>query len=100
MPIKPKELERILVNKLKFTPSQNHSSDHKWFELELPGIPTIRTKVSHSRKPINQKIESKIIRQLRVRKPKYLGVISCTTSKEEYDHLVTTEPFPPFDINF
>jgi len=100
MSIKPKELENILTNKLKFILSKNHSSDHRWYELELPGLPTIRTKVSHSRKPIEKGLESLIIKQLRVKKPFYIEVISCTKSQEEYYIQVETDPFPPWDVRF
>lgn len=84
MSIKPKELERTLQHKFDFKQAGGHSSDHRWFELKLPGLPTILTKVSHSRKPINKKIEGKIARQLRVRKKYYIGMISCSNSRDDY----------------
>jgi hypothetical protein len=100
MPIKPKALENLLQNKFGFLPAKGHSSDHRWYELQLPGIPKILTKVSHSREPINTNLEGKIARQLRVRKPYYEGMMACTNSRDAYYQLVTEDPFPPFDIHY
>ena len=100
MPIKPKELENLLRNKFDFSPAEGHSSDHRWYELKLPDLPVILTKVSHSREPINQKIESKIARQLRVRKAYYEGMMSCKNSRDDYYKKVKEDPFPPFEVQF
>lgn len=100
MSIKPKELENLLENKFGFNPSKGHSSDHRWYELKIPGLPKILTKVSHSRKPINTKLEGKIARQLRVRRTYYNGMISCQHSKNDYYQQVSTDPYPPFDVTF
>ena len=100
MPIKPKELESLLQNKFGFSPAKGHSSDHRWYELKLPGLHTILTKVSHSRDTIDPQLEGKIARQLRVRKPYYQGMMSCTNSCEEYCRQVREDPFPPFDVRF
>jgi hypothetical protein len=44
MPIKPKDLEKLLMNKLHFSPAEEHSEDHRWYELQLLGLPVILTK--------------------------------------------------------
>jgi hypothetical protein len=100
MPIKPNDLEGVLTNKLGFVPSRHHSSDHRWYELTLPDLPTIKTKVSHSRKPINPKIESMIARQLRVRLGFFKEVVACTKSREAYYEQVRENPQPPFEVQF
>lgn len=100
MSIKPKELENLLEYKFGFSLAKGHSSDHRWYELKLPGLPTILTKVSHSRKPINPRLEGKIARQLRVRKAYYVGMVSCKNSREDYYQQVRTDPYPPFDVTF
>jgi|SRR3990172_11686787 len=100
MPIKPKQLESILQNKFDFKLAKGHSSDHRWYELTLTGLPTILTKISHSGEPINSSIESKIARQLRVKKSYYIEMISCKNSREDYYKQIREDPIPPFDILF
>jgi hypothetical protein len=97
MPIKPKKLEKILVNKFRFSLAEGHSSDHRWYELELPGLPKILTRVSHSRKEIGKKLESIIAKQLRVRNAYYNEMVSCTKGLKEYYHQVKDDPYPPFE---
>lgn len=98
MPIKPKKLESLLQNKFGFSPAKGHSSDHRWYELKLSGLPPILTKVSHSRDTINPHLEGKISRQLRVKKPYYEGMMSCKNSREDYYQQVREAPSPPFDV--
>jgi len=100
MPIKPKELEGLLQSKFGFSLAKGHSSDHRWYELKLSELPPILTKVSHSRETINPKLESKIARQLRVRKSYYEGMMSCKNAREDYYRQVRENPIPPFDIRF
>jgi len=100
MPIKPKDLERLLVNKFRFSPTEQHRVDHHWYELQLPGLPVILTKVSHSRKEIGKNLESMIARQLRVRKAYFQGMVNCTNSREDYYRRVKEEPFPTWDVLF
>lgn len=100
MPLRPRELENILTNKFHFEPAQGHSSDHRWYELKLPNLPTILTKVSHSRQEIGSNLEGKIARQIRVRKNYYRGMISCTNDCEDYYRQVRTDPYPPWDHLF
>jgi hypothetical protein len=100
MPYKPSEIESRLQNKFGFSPSPNHSSDHRWYELKLPGLPKIATKVSHNKKDVGSKIESKIVRQLRVSKRFFYGMMDCYRSREDYSEQVTTNPQPPFNVRF
>jgi len=99
MPIKPRKLERILQNKFHFTQSKEHK-DHRWYILKLPNLPVITTQVSHSRKEIGKPLERIIIRQLRVRKGFYLGMVRCTNSRDDYYQKVNEDPHPPFETGF
>jgi hypothetical protein len=98
--LKPRELEKTLQGKFDFSPAPNRSSDHRWYELTLPGLPTIATKVSHSRKEIGRNLEGKIARQLRVRKKFFQEMVACTQSQQDYYQQVRTDPYPPFDVRF
>lgn len=100
MPRKPSDLETVLQRKFGFAPAREHSSDHRWYELRLPGLPPILTKVSHGRKEITAKLEGKIARQLRVRGPYLQEMLDCSHSREEYYQKLRDDPFPPFDIRF
>lgn len=98
MPLRSNKLESILKHKFNFSRAVNHSSDHKWYELKLSGIPTIFTKISHGRSDISSEIESKIAKQLKVRKQFFRGMVNCDNNSEEYCNQVTKDPFPPWDI--
>ena len=98
--MKPSDLEAMLERKLGFTRSGAHSSDHRWYELRLPDLPPIRTKVSHSKQAIGSLIEGKVARQLRVRGPYLQELLVCTKSRDEYCQQVKDEPFPPWDVRF
>ena len=100
MSYKPKEVEGKLGDKFGFSPAKGHSSDHRWFELQLPGLPPILTKVSHSRKEIGPKLQGKIARQLRVRTRYFRGMIKCTNTRKDYYRQVRENPYPPFDVFF
>ena len=100
MPHKPEDIEKQLVNKFLFVASKERSVDHRWYEIRLPGLPIIATKVSHSKKDIGPKLESKIARQVRVRHPYFKEMMDCTKSCKEYYAQVRKDPYPPFDIKF
>ena len=100
MPQRRDDLEAILQRKFGFKVAKDHSPDHRWYELRLPDLPPIRTKVSHSRGDIGSVIEGKIARQLRVRAPYFRGMVSCTNSKDDYYKQVQDDPFPPWDVRF
>ncbi len=97
---KPRKIEKVLQSKFGFSPAEGHSSDHRWYELQLPGLPLILTKVSHNKKEIGPKLEGKIARQLRVRGPYFRGMVDCKNNREDYYQKVQEDPYPPFDIRF
>lgn len=100
MPLKPRELEDLLQTKFGFSPAQDRAPDHRWYELQLPELPCILTKVSHNKKEIHSNLESKIARQLRVRTPYFKGMVSCTNSREDYYEKVREDPYPPWEHRF
>ena len=100
MPIRANELERILTNKFGFSPAETRSKDHRWFELQLPDLPTILTKISQGRNEIGKNLEGKIARQLRVRKPFYSEMVGCAKDREDYYLQVSEDPYPPWDVLF
>ncbi len=100
MPIKTRDLRSKLQNKFGFSHSKVRSDDHYWYELTIPGLPIIATKVSHGSKEISSSLENAIARQLRVRKKFFRGMIECTKDSETYQKQVREDPFPPFNIGF
>ena len=99
MPINPTDLEHILLYKFDFSEAKQ-GRDHKWYELQLEGLPVIMTKISHSNNEIHTRLEGKIARQMRVRAPFFKQMISCTRSREQYYAQVRVDPYPPFDFVF
>jgi hypothetical protein len=100
MPRRPRDIENLLQQKFGFSPAKQRSSDHRWYELRLPDLPPILTKVSHTKKEIGPVLEGKIARQLRVHKPYFEGMMDCTRSRTDYYQQVREAPYPPFDIRF
>ena len=100
MPLRPNVVINTLTNKFHFEPARGRSDDHRWFELKLPDLPPIVTKVSHGRGEISLKIESMMARQLRVRTTFFRGMVDCTNSNENYCQQVRDDPFPPWDHRF
>lgn len=74
------------------------NADHKWFVLQFDGLPPIRTKLSHNKKEVKAGLEGKIVKQLRVKKIFFNGLMDCTKSREDYEKQLRTDPFPPFDV--
>lgn len=97
MPLDPGKLEAVLGNKFEFKPSDGHSDNHKWYELQLDGLPVIATRVSHNKKEIRNKLEGMIARQLRVRTPFFREMVRCTKSRDDYYEKVRKDPFPPWN---
>ena len=98
--MRPQEIESLLKNKFGFQQAKYHSKDHRWFELQLPDLPAILTKVSHKRNDISSIIEGKIAKQLRVKKDFFRGMFDCSYNRCEYYQKVKTDPYPPFDFRF
>ncbi len=97
MPYKPIEVERMLLTKLKMVDEEN---DHTWFKFEIDGLPPIRTKISHNKKDIRDGLESRIFKQLRVRKTFFHELMDCTKNRNEYIQQVQEDPYPPFSVPF
>jgi len=94
--LKPADLESTLQRKFGFAPAEHRSVDHRWFQLNLPNLPSVLTKISHSSKEIGPKLEGIIAKQLRVRQKVFKDMIGCTVNKEEYYEKLRTESYPPF----
>jgi len=97
MPYKPTEVENMLITKLKMT---REETDHTVFKFEVDGLPPIRTKVSHNKKEIRDKLESRIYKQLRVRKPFFHELMDCTKYRDDYIKQVQEDPYPPLSVRF
>ncbi len=92
-------IESRLLSKFEFHEAHGRSHDHKWYELILPGLPVISTKISHGKNEVDKNIESKIARQLRVRTQYFRGMIECTNSREDYYKQVKDAPYPPWNVH-
>lgn len=97
MPYKRKEIEQTLKSKLNFTRDKNHSSDHRWYSLEFDflSIPTVKTKLSHTRKEISKNTLGKIARQLRVTTPFLKDTIKCSKEFDDYENYLRKNRPPP-----
>jgi hypothetical protein len=95
MPYKPIEIEGMLKTKLRMSLEE---ADHTWFRLEIAGLPPIRTKVPNHKGDIRDKLESRIYKQLRVKKPFFHGLMDCTKLLADYKKQVREDPYPPFSV--
>lgn len=98
MPIRPRDLESSLQRKFGFSRAEGHSSDHRWYELHLPGLPVILTRVSHGRRELSRSLLSQIARECHVRTRFFHGMIDCANDREDYYQQVQEDPFPPFRV--
>lgn len=96
MPLRSRDVADQLQNKFGFSEASGHGVDHRWFELNLPNLPTILTKVSHGRHEIDVRLETQMARQLHVRRPFFVEMMRCTRSRDDYIRLVYDDPQPPF----
>lgn len=92
MPYKPFEIEGMLIGKLKMS---TLNADHKWFFLQLQGLPPIRTKLPNHKEDIGIKLESRIFKQLRVRKTFFHELMDCTKTLPDYEKMIREDPYPP-----
>ena len=90
-----RDIEEKLVKKFKFERLQK-SEDHKWYQLQLPDVPKIVTKFSHTKEHIGPLLWKKIAQQLRVRANYLDGMIDCKHSEDAYHSQVKTDPYPPW----
>ncbi len=97
MPYKPREIEGMLIKKLKMLPDE---ADHKWLRLDVAGLPPIRTKLPHHKDDIRDKLVSRLHNQLRVRKAFFHELMDCTKQYDDYERQIRTDPYPPFNILF
>jgi len=95
MPYKPIEIEKMLTGKLKML---SENADHTWFKLELDGLQSIRTKLPNHKDDIRDKLESRIHKQLRVRKPFFRELMNCTKHRLYYEIQIRDNPYPPFSV--
>ena len=98
MPLKPRDVEKLLKNKLGFQPAKTRSDDHRYYVLQLDGLPPIHTKVSHTKAEIGPNLESKIARQMRVRGAFFALLLNCQRGRRDYERQVRDDPYPPFGI--
>jgi hypothetical protein len=77
MPYRPQEVERVLQQKLGFERAETRAVDHRSYQLKLPDMPIIVTKVSHGRTPIGPALEGLMARQMLIRAPFFRGVMNC-----------------------
>jgi len=100
MPIKPGELKRKLESKFGFSPASKKSrkKDHIHLQYQFDDLPIIVIKISRHTKDIGDPLLGRISKQLRVRRPFFDGMISCTNSKKDYYNKLKQNPYPPWDI--
>ncbi len=97
MPYKPIEIAGMLTKKLGML---SEKADHTWFRFEIDGLPPIRTKLPAHKEDIRDKLESRIYKQLRVRKLFFHELMNCTKYRADYIKQIKEEPYPPFSILF
>lgn len=100
MPIKIRDFESLLQSKFGFIPSPERSKDHRWYELQILGLPIIATKVSHGMRELSDNLEALIAKQLRVRLNFFRKMFDCSKSSDDYQKKVTEDPYPPFNHGF
>jgi hypothetical protein len=100
MPIKIRDFENLLQSKFGFNLSGTRSKDHRWYELQIPGLPIIATKVSHGMKEFSNNLEAIIAKQLRVRRNFFREMFACSKNSDDYQKKVTEDPYPPFNHGF
>jgi hypothetical protein len=94
MPRRTREVEAIIQGKFHFVPMERgRSDDHRYYELNVPGVETIITKFSHSNQEISDDLQGKIAGQLLVRNRFFAGMLDCTNSREAYIEQIQTNPF-------
>lgn len=100
MPIKTRKFVTALTSKLGFerieSRGRGKSLDHHNFKCTFEGIGLIFTKLSHSRREIDDRLLARISRQMRVRRAFLVEVVECTKSREEYKESIRTDPHPPW----
>lgn len=86
----------MLTSKCSFIHDESRSKDHKWYILQLEGLPPIRTKLSHGKKEIGRALESQMAKQLHVSTAFFRELVRCTKSYDQYQTELKENPQPPF----
>ena len=94
MPLNQHRITELLKSKFGF---QEAPGADAWYELELPGLPPIKTFRSRSKKE-SKWLEGQMAKQVRVRAPFFRQMLACTKTKEQYYDQVAKDPFPPWDV--
>lgn len=97
MGLRPSLVDGRLRNKFEFVPDKGHETGHKWYSLRLPGLPPVRTKLSHNKKELTAHLEGEMAKQLRVRRAFFVEMMSCTKSRDEYYESIRNDPIPPWE---
>lgn len=103
MPYKPAELERQLGHKFGFakSPVGHKKSRDTWYEITLPGLPKIATRVSRHTTEIGA--DSDLIGwmadNLHVRRKFFMEMFACKRDREAYYEQVRADPYPPFSVS-
>lgn len=95
MEFSAKEVERLLLTKFLFTRAEG--TRHRFYELQLEGLPAVRTHVSHgSHDTVGDYLLKAMATQLHVEKRFLEGMLVCTNSKDSYYRRLREAPNPPF----
>jgi len=87
------------VSKLGFSRIAQSEAGHEWYELELPSGHRVRTKLSRHKREYGPKLEAAVARQLRVRHPFFMDIVSCLHTRDDYVQQAEQDPFPPWDVH-
>ncbi len=94
MPFKSTKIERVLMSKFGFEECPGRHS-HRFLELQLEGLPTVRTMVSHGVDEPRAILQGKIARQLGVPSSMFEDMINCPVSRDDYISYLKTHPPVP-----
>ena len=84
--VKTKDIHRSLCKK-GFECKRD--ADHVQYILYINGLKTrVRTKMSHGENEISDDLILKMSRQVKLSKPKFMDLINCPLSKDEYRRIL------------
>lgn len=86
-------MESLLQSKFDFSRAENREVGHRYYALEVPGLPTIITKFSSGNDEIDVSLETLIARQLLVKRPFFARMLDCTRSRADYERQIREAPF-------
>jgi hypothetical protein len=89
MPRKARDLRHQLTSKFGFGAAQGRATDHAYFQLTVPGVPRVVTKLSHGKAEVRDDILALMAKQLHVTGPGFAEMMDCTMGLDAYrTHLV------------